>query len=443
MSKVWEFCKQLFWRAPFLTSSQKSNVYTIMRRLLRKHSRKTAFGDESLEEYIKNILDIQKSSFLFESLDKTNYIRDKDDIKLIAYYLPQFYPTPYNDEWWGKGATEWRNVSKAMPQYVGQYQPKLPGELGYYDLRILDNIKRQVELAQNAGVWGFCYYYYWFDGKRLLDEPVDLFFSSDIQYPVCFCWANEDWMKQWFGVSDEPLIRISHTEENYKNFIHSIVKYIADDRYITINGKKLLAIYKPRNIPHVERVLEYWRQYIKKATGYELYLIAVMGESYDTFPAEDFLTKGFDAINEFFFGPQRKYFQEIQDTKRFVCDEFLGYVYDYKEFVDQKKYFSDSAKKTYRAIAPMWDNTARKTNQGLILDGATPALYQTWLEDIGRETKKRVQTGELDDSLIFINAWNEWAEGAYLEPDMKFGYAYLNATKQAVLNVRSEEESRE
>lgn len=431
-----EICKELFWSNSFLTSEQKEALYVILRKHLKKHSSKNVYENDLLERYIKEILSIQLKSEAYEELDNTPYQRIPEDIKPIAYYLPQFYPTPYNDKWWGKGATEWRNVSKGMPQYIGQYQPRLPGELGFYDLRLIENIYRQVELAQMSGIYGFCFYFYWFNGVRLLDIPVDLFFNSRINFPFCFCWVNEDWMRQWFGTSDEPLIRLHRTKENYKNFIHDIEKYIVDDRYITVDGKKLLSIYKPKNIPNISEVLTYWRQYVKEKTGFELYIVAVMGESYDTFSGKDLLDLGFDAINEFFFGPHRKYFKEIQKQKKFVCNEFLGYVYDYAEFVNGKKYFLDSMKKTYRAIAPMWDNTARKVNQGLILDGSTPALYQAWLEDIGNETRKRVQNGELDDQLIFINAWNEWAEGAYLEPDLKFGYAYLNATKAAILKMR-------
>lgn len=439
MGNLLEKMKSAFWNAPFLGSEEKERIYYFVKKRVKKHSEGGILGEAEAADYIEQILSIQMPSDKFEELNETTFKRREGDIKPIAYYLPQFYPTPYNDKWWGKGATEWRNVSKSVPQYVGHYQPRLPGELGFYDLRLIDNIKRQAELAQMSGIYGFCYYYYWFDGKRLLDVPLDLFVQSDIQFPFCLCWANEDWTRQWFGTSNAPLIKITNTEENYKTFIHSVKKYIEDNRYITVNNKKVLSIYKPKNIPHLEQVLEYWREYIRRETGYELYLIAVLNDTYESFRDIDFVNKGFDAINEFFLSPHRKYLKDIQEQKQFVCKEFLGNVYDYRAFVQEKKYFADKMMKTYRAVAPMWDNTARKMNKGFILDGSTPQLYQTWLQDVGRETNQRVKDGELDDNLIFINAWNEWAEGAYLEPDLRFGYAYLNATKDAVLTVRSKE----
>ena len=438
-----DWIKKLFWEFPLLDSQDKEKLYYFIKKRIRKHSVGGHVGEDLSTKYISDILSVQLPSNDFRELSEEEYAYQKGDIKLLTYYLPQFYPTPYNDAWWGRGATEWRNVSKSVPQYVGHYQPRLPGELGFYDLRLIDNIKRQVELAKLSGVFGFCYYYYWFNGTRLLDVPVDRFFESKIDFPFCFCWVNENWTRQWFGTSDVPLIKLDETEETYCEFIHGIAKYLTDDRYLSINGAKVLSVYKPKSIPHMERVLEYWRKYIKEKCGCDLYLIAVMNDTYDEFRKIDFVNKGFNAVSEFFLGPQRKYLTDIQEKKSFVCKEFLGNIYDYREFVENKKYFSDSLIKGYRAIAPTWDNTARKINKGFILDGSTPELYQTWLEDIGRETKKRVRTGELDDSLIFINAWNEWAEGAYLEPDMKFGYAYLNATKQAVLKVRNEEESGE
>lgn len=443
MGIYFEKLRKLFWEFPLLGSAEKEWIYYFLKKRFRKHSKRELLVDAELKEYVDSILAIQTNSNEFEELNKTEYVRRDEDIKLWAYYLPQFYPTPYNDKWWGKGATEWRNVSKSMPQYIGHYQPRLPGELGFYDLRLLDNIKRQVELAKVSGIYGFCYYYYWFDGKRLLDLPVDLFFENDIQFPFFFCWVNENWTRQWFGTSDVPLIKLSETEENYKSFIHSIKQYIQDGRYFCVKGKKVLSVYKPQRIPNPKAVLKYWRDYIQQETGYDLYLIAVLNDSYDSCNVEELTEWGFDAINEFFLGPQRKYLRDIQETKKFVCNEFLGNVYDYAEFVKRKGYFSETLPHTYRAVAPMWDNTARKINKGFILDGATPALYKTWLIDVGKETNIRAQHGDLDDNLVFINAWNEWGEGAYLEPDMKFGYAYLNATKQAVLNVRSEEESRE
>lgn len=435
MGKIFDKLKAAYWEFPIIPSSMKDDIFYGIRKMVRGSVKKES-SHEVFESYVNSMLKKQLPSDSYEELEKQNFLRCDDDTKLLAYYLPQFYPTPYNDKWWGKGTTEWRNVSKGMPQYVGHYQPRFPGELGYYDLRLIENIERQVELAKKSGIYGFCFYYYWFDGTRLLDKPVDMFVESKIEFPFCFCWANENWSKQWFGTSDEPLIVQSKTSESYKKFIESIEVYIKDSRYMTVNHKKVLVIYRPKSIPDTANTLKYWRDYIKNKTGYELYIIAAMNDTYESYRESDFLSVGFDAISEFCLGPQRKYFSDIKNNKKFVCDEFLGNVYDYRDFVVNKKYFSESLPKLYRAITPMWDNSARKVNKGIILDGSTPELYRMWLEDIMMETKVNKERNKIDDNLIFINAWNEWSEGAYLEPDLKYGYGYLNATLQAMINLR-------
>lgn len=436
MPEIFEKVKELYWNNSFMTSESKENFFYYVRGVIKGKNSKNIEGNELINKYISNILEKQLPSDEYKELDEAVDFLQDNDPKLIAYYLPQFYPTEYNDKWWGKGATEWRNVSKGMPQYVGHYQPRLPGELGFYDLRIVENIKRQVELAKNSGIYAFCFYYYWFDGERLLDLPVDEFFSSDIDYPFCFCWANEDWKKQWFGTSNESLIVQSKTVESYNGFIHSILKYLKDERYMTVNGKKVLVIYKPESIPSPENVLNYWREVIQDEIGKELYIIAAISNKYEEYEKTNFLSIGFDALGEFSIAPHLAYFKNITQDKKFVCDDFFGNIYDYEDFVLSKRYFAVNLPKTYRAIAPMWDNSARKVNKGIVLDGSTPELYQKWLEDIIIETQLKKKEGKIDDSLIFINAWNEWSEGAYLEPDLKWGYGYLNATQHALKNTR-------
>lgn len=438
MDKIFEKIKELYWNNKILKSDDKEKIFYSLKKIVRGIGKQNNLSDNALKEYIASILNIQIPSSDYQEIFPATYSYEKGDTKLLAYYLPQFYPTPYNDAWWGKGSTEWKNVSKSMPQFVGHYQPRLPGELGFYDLRLIENIKRQIELAKYFGIYGFCFYYYWFDGKRLLDLPVDLFFKSDIKFPFCFCWANETWTKQWFGASEEPLIVQSSDENSYKKFISSIIPYIIDDRYMSINSKKILVIYRPKSIPNLDRVLEYWRDYTKKESGYDLYLIAAMNDKYDEYNKINFIETGFDAISEFAIGPQREFCKEIRDTKKFICNEFYGNIYDYKEFVESKKYFLKDLNKLYRAIAPMWDNSARKINKGIVFDYSTPDLYQSWLEDIILETKGKYRKNLLDENLIFINAWNEWAEGAYLEPDLRWGYGYLNATLKAILNTRGD-----
>lgn len=440
MNTVFEKLKDIYWNNKIMKSDDKEKVFYFIKKVIRGSNKQKYFTNDVLKEYKDLILNIQMPSTSYQEMQSENYLRKDTDTKLLAYYLPQFYPTPYNDKWWGKGTTEWRNVSKGMPQFVGHYQPRLPGELGFYDLRLIENIERQVELAKYFGIYGFCFYYYWFDGKRLLDLPVELFFNSKIKFPFCFCWANENWSKQWFGTSEEALIVQSQDVNSYKKFITSITPYIIDDRYMSIDNRKILVIYRPKSIPNINEILEYWRDFVKKETGYDLYLIAAMNDKYDVYSEINFIEKGFDAISEFCLGPQREFLKDISATKNFVCSEFYGNVYDYKDFVENKKYFLRDFSKLFRAITPMWDNSARKVNKGIVFDGSTPELYQKWLEDIILETKDKYNKNLLDENLIFINAWNEWSEGAYLEPDLKWGYGYLNTTLNAILNTRGANE---
>lgn len=350
----------------------------------------------------------------------------------MAYYLTQFHPTPENDSWWGRGVTEWDNVASAVPQYLMHYQPRLPGELGFYDLRLKEKIARQIELAKMYGVFGFCFYYYWFDGKRLLEKPLNLYLENkDFRFPFCLCWANQSWTKGFFGSSQEVIMEQNKSEESYKNFIHDIIIYLKDDRYFQINGKKVLQIYKPMDIPNCNEVITYWRKYCLEHGVGEIYLIACWMANQQ----EDFLLKGFDAMSEFQLGALLPYCKKINEQIEFVAPEYFGAIYSYEDLVKQKVYEKTfNIKHLYQAISPMWDNTPRKNNKGaIIFDGSTPELYKEWLKAIIRHNQKR---NDLDDNLIFVNAWNEWGEGAYLEPDRRYGYAYLQATLDAVLESR-------
>ena len=433
--KSWEFIKNLYWKNTFLNEKQKEKIFYNIRAFVRgKENRINDVDDNFSTTYIEQILDVQNfnNEFSIKYPLKTEKVLLDNDVKLLAYYLPQYYPDEHNNKWWGKGSTEWTNVSKSMPQYLGQYQPRLPGELGFYDLRIQENIYRQIELAQIYGIYGFCFYYYWFNGERLLDLPFDNFVNDKtINFPFCICWVNESWTKQWSGNSNTPLIEIPKDVNCYKRFIKDSYKLFEKENYISINGKPVLIIYKPFDIPKREEVINYWRDYVKQKLNKEIYLIAAIN-TFNIIEKHNSIS-GFDALSEFAPGPYLKYMKDITNTKEYVCKTFYGKIYDYAEFVNNKKYFNINADKLYRAISPMWDNTARKKDKGMILDGATPELYKKWLKDIITETKSNKK---LDDNIIFINAWNEWAEGTYLEPDLKWQYGYLEATKQAIIETR-------
>lgn len=428
--------KEFFWKFPFLSESKKQKIFYYVKGKVRGEV-SGIHSDDILGQYVSLLLDTQSlnNSFSINYPTEPQIQLHEDDPKLIAYYLPQYYPDAHNEKWWGRGSTEWTNITKSYPQYVGQYQPRLPAELGFYDLRIQENMYRQIELAKFYGIYGFSFYYYWFDGERLLDLPFNNFVNDrTITFPFNICWVNETWTRQWEGNSNTPLIEQSKTVESYKKFIQSCVHLFTHDNYIRVKGKPLLMIYRPLDVPDPQQVLSYWREYVHQEVGLDLYIVGdIRSDSksdYDT----DYRALGFDAAAEFAPGPQMRLMNLVTDKKKFVCDKFLGKVYDYKEFVENKKYFQLKKNGLYRAVSPMWDNTARKKDKGMILDGATPDLYKRWLLDIINETKAN---DTIDDKLIFINAWNEWAEGTYLEPDLKWKYGYLEATKDAILESRN------
>ncbi len=432
---LWERAKNWYWNMPGLSDKEKEAFFYFVKGKIRGQQQGER-GSGIYGEYVEELLAKQSLSNAF-SIDyprEPQIERQAGDPKLLAYYLPQYYPDLHNNLWWGKGSTEWTNVSKAAAQYVGQYQPRYPGELGFYDLRLSENIHRQIELASYFGIYGFSFYYYWFDGERLLDLPFEKFVNDkEITFPFHICWVNESWTKQWEGASNTPLMLQNQSVESYKNFIKSCVHLFTKENYIRIHGRPLLSVYRPLDVPSPEEVTDYWREYVQKETGLELYLMGCIRTDAKKDYYADYKVLGFDACSEFAPGPQLPLMKEISATKKFVCDIFYGKVYDYKDFVEGKKYFDRKRDMCYRACVPMWDNTARKKNKGVILDGATPDLYRQWLTDIIVETKGN-QT--LDDQIIFINAWNEWAEGTYLEPDLRWKYGYLEATRDAILQAR-------
>lgn len=432
--------KKWYWEFPFIPKAKKEKIYYIIKGYIKgeRGGHVNRNNIELLKKYRDQVLAIptERDQKFYKALTTEAYKRDKKDPKLIAYYLTQFHPTAENDAWWGKGVTEWNNVSRAVPQYLGHYQPRLPGELGFYDLRLKENIIRQVELAKMYGIYAFSFYYYWFDGKRLLEKPLNLFLEDkNIDFPFCICWANESWTKGFFGSSQEIIMEQNTSEESYRNFIHDVIDILKDQRCLQIQGKKVLQIYKPQNIPNCEKTIRYWRKYcIEHGVG-EIYLLGCWTADRQ----EDFIEKGFDSIAEFQLASILPYCQKINNRIPFVATNFYGSVYSYKDIVVNKIYKKNfDKKKLYHSISPMWDNTPRKNNMGsLIFDGANPSLYKTWLKDIIQDNRARK---DLDDNLIFVNAWNEWGEGAYLEPDRRYGYAYLQATLDAILESREKEQ---
>lgn len=343
----------------------------------------------------------------------------KHSPRVIAFYLPQFHPIPENDHAWGRGFTEWTNVTKAEPLYPDHNQPQLPTELGFYDLRLRESLRAQAALAREHNVDGFCFYHYWFDGRRVLERPLDLLLESpDIDLPFCLCWANENWTRRWDGAEHEVIISQGYDPAKRSDFIVDILKYISDPRYIRIDGKPVILVYRPNIIPHLRQTIEVWRATAREH-GHELHIVSCL-----TFGFDDPLHHGFDAAVE--FPPHgvtaRKVNNEIPWTKK-----FNGSAYCYDDVVKNELAKLEPPFKLYRTAMAGWDNTARRGCEGNLFYGATPSKFETWLTYLVLRSREQ-PSGE---QLVFVNAWNEWAEGAHLEPDRKFGRQWLMACSRA------------
>lgn len=344
-------------------------------------------------------------------------------VKLLAFYLPQYHPIPENDEWWGRGFTEWSNVSKAVPQFVGHYQPHLPDELGFYDLRVQEVQRRQVELARHYGIHGFCFYYYWFNGKRLLERPLDAFTSDpEIDFPFCLCWANENWTRRWDGQESEILIAQAHSAESDFDFIRDLAPYFEHKNYIKIGGRPVLLVYRAQIMPDPAETARRWKSYCREHNLPEPYLVAAQ-----TFGFSDPRQVGFDAAVE--FPPHGIVIPEVPGRVDLLPQNFTGKLYDYQHVVGYMLQKERPEYPLFRTVMTSWDNTARRQESAHIFINNSPQAYKAWL---AHDLNYTLQNPHTEERLVFINAWNEWAEGAHLEPDRKYGFAFLQATAEAL-----------
>jgi lipopolysaccharide biosynthesis protein len=357
-------------------------------------------------------------------------------MRTIALYLPQFHPIPENDAWWGPGFTEWRNVVKARPQFPGHYQPHLPADLGFYDLRVPETREAQAAMAARYGISGFCYYHYWFNGRRLLHRPFDEVLRSGApDFPFCLCWANENWTKRWDGYDDQVLMAQVHSFEDDCKHIEFLSKAFVDPRYIKVDGRPLFLVYRPKLLVEPKRTAAVWREKARRNGFPDLYLVKVevFGDK------EDPASIGFDAAMEF-----APHFREVRRIGRWAerlrtrliragllpPTPYLTHnVCRYEALVEHMLTQAEVPYRRFRCVTPSWDNLARRVAGAWIFRGSTPDLYESWLRTAVDETRARY-TG--DERLLFINAWNEWAEGNHLEPDQRWGHAYLEATARAL-----------
>jgi O-antigen biosynthesis protein len=349
-------------------------------------------------------------------------------VRAIAFYLPQFHPIPENDLWWGKGFTEWTNVTKAQPQFRGHYQPHLPGELGFYDLRLPQVMHRQVELARKYGISAFCFHYYWFAGKRLLAMPLDNFLADRaMEIDFCLCWANENWSRRWDGSEDDILIAQDHSPADDLAFIDEVARSFADPRYIRVDGRPVLLVYRASLLPDAQATAQRWRSRAIELGFPGLYLVAVR-----SFDITDPRRLGFDAAVE--FPPHQGNALEVTRKHHVINPDYRGRIYDYPALAERFSRQVETRFVNFKAVMPSWDNEARKPGAGHSFVGSTPETYAAWLLAAAQATLKYRKP----ERLLFINAWNEWGEGAHLEPDRQYGYAYLRATRDVLASPRLE-----
>jgi len=360
-------------------------------------------------------------------------MQTKKSIRPIALYLPQFHPIPENDAWWGKGFTEWRNVVKAKPRFKGHYQPHMPADLGYYDLRLEEARLAQEAMAKEYGIYGFCYYHYWFNGKRLLNEPIDRKMkNSKEDLPFMFCWANENWTRAWDGGENEILMKQDYSEEDDINHIRALIPYFKDERYIKVDGKPVFTIYRPKLLPDITKTLAIFRNEAEKAGLNGIHLGFM--QSFGVFDQP--YTMGFDFAIEFQPIFKQKYKQTSSNP---LVQHFLKHlqsairwrkksrdgVNTYADFIHYQmcRPFQHTISP---CLTPQWDNSPRrKPDQAFILKNSTPELFMEWLSHI----VEKYPWSQNHEKFLFINAWNEWAEGNHLEPCEKWGTSYLEKVR--------------
>lgn len=342
---------------------------------------------------------------------------------LVAFYLPQFHAIPENDAWWGKGFTEWHNVGRALPQFEGHAQPRLPGSLGYYDLTQPGTMRAQAALAQEYGIGAFCFYFYWFGGKTLLEKPLQQWLlDRSITLPFCLCWANENWSRRWDGRADDILIAQQHGDDDDLAFIAHVAVYLRDSRYLRIDGKPILLVYRPNLLPDAKATAARWRQWCRDNEIGEIF-IAYM----QSFERPDPRDLGFDAAVE--FPPNLASPADITGAQYLLNEDYSGQALDWRELAADYQSRLTPGYKLFPGVNCGWDNEPRRPGKGRTYLHASPRRYRDWLQ---YTIASRLPAAPASERLVFINAWNEWAEGAVLEPDSRLGHAWLHATRSAL-----------
>lgn len=365
-------------------------------------------------------------------------LRGARRFRAIALYLPQFHPIPENDLWWGRGFTEWTNTAKAKPLFRGHYQPHVPADLGFYDLRVPETRVAQADLARSAGIEGFCYYHYWFGGRRILERPFrEVLESGSPDFPFCLCWANKTWTGIWYGAPDQILIEQTYPgEEDHRAHFESILPALRDPRYIRVERKPVFVVYSPHDFPSVAAFTRLWRALARDAGLPGLFLVAMSNQPLWS-PSE----YGFDAK---VITPALEHYPWISRRRpvkwlrqRIAIRRRLPAINPYKELVEtfERRLREEQVAATrgyglYPSVIHSWDNTPRSASNGVVLTGATPSLYQVHLD----ASRKAIEHEPNERRIMFLKSWNEWAEGNHLEPDLRDGHVWLDTLRSFIVD---------
>lgn len=371
-------------------------------------------------------------------------------MKAIAFYLPQFHPTPENDRWWGKGFTEWTNVAKAKPRFSGHYQPHIPADLGFYDLRLLETQIAQAEMAKEHGIGGFCYYHYWFNGQLLLERPLEAVLAEQKpDLPFCVCWANETWSRRWDGQEHEILIGQDLEAYDPEAHFAYLGKAFADSRYIKVSGKPVFLIYRIDQFPDIATTIGRWREAAAAQGLPGIYLCAVRSHMH-SLTDEQTTALGFDALVGFEPHSRTMLRQSALGYARNFVPRVFNYLlrrlkltgsiselavmnrFDYRALARTAMAAQRSSQRLFPCVIPSWDNSARRSSGATVIQNNDPQLFETWL----RDAASRVADYPHEEQLVFINAWNEWAEGCHLEPDLRNGKGFLEAVRRVFGQAR-------
>jgi len=343
-------------------------------------------------------------------------------LKTIAFYLPQFHEIKQNSYWWGKNYTEWRAATSAQPQFKGHYQPHLPAELGFYDLVHPEAFERQAAMARRYGIHGFCFYYYNFGDVELMEKALEAFLLSKADINFCLCWANENWTRNWDGQNQHVLMEQKcNDDKTFLEVLKKMERFITDERYINVDGKPLILIYRESLFDGIKKKLDGWRAYWYEQYNQNLYLGVVDSLERSSGVGHSPNTLGFDVAVEV---PAHGITTRIhlEENEKIDTREFNGMLINYADAVEEVCTRSYPDYKRIPGCFPSWDNTPRRAGKSVIFRDATPTAFQVFLEMKAKEA--HLLSG--NERMLFINAWNEWGEGAHLEPDLRYGHAWLS-----------------